>query len=406
MIKKLQRKFVLIAMGSLFLVIVALIGTVNVVNLYQINKKADSLLTLLTENGGRFPEMQKGGHQPPKDRLDISPETPFETRYFVATADENGRILQIDTGHIAAVSSADAREYAEKVLAGRRTSGYEKSYKYLASSTASGTLLIFVDCGNQLRSAVSFLISSCGVALLSMLVVFLLVTIFSRRAIRPVIESMEKQKQFITDAGHEIKTPLAIISANTDVLELNNGPSEWTDSIRNQTKRLDGLVKNLLVLSRLEEGTASLVFTEFSLSDAVWDAAAPFETLAGTRGKHLELCIQPDITLCGDEGGVRQLVSILADNAVKYADGPGHIRISLGKSGKAAVLRVDNSCIEPPAGNLNRLFDRFYRADSSRTRETGGYGIGLSIARAIVEAHKGKIIAKAENQTISFIVTL
>lgn len=126
-----------------------------------------------------------------------------------------------------------------------------------------------------------------------MLVVFLLVTVFSRRAIRPVIESMEKQKQFITDAGHEIKTPLAIISANTDVLELNNGPSEWTDSIRNQTKRLNGLVKNLLALSRLEEGTASLMFAEFSLSDAVWDAAAPFVTLAETRGKHLELCFSP-----------------------------------------------------------------------------------------------------------------
>ena len=407
MIKKLQRKFVLIAMGSLFLVIVALIGTVNIVNLYQIGKKADSLLSLLAENNGRFPEMQKGGgRQPPKDRLDITPETPFETRYFVVTADGDGEILHIDTGHIAAVSSADARDYAQDVLESGKKSGYKESYKYLAKETGSGTLLIFVDCGNQLRSAFSFLISSCGVALLSMLVVFLLVTVFSRRAIRPVIESMEKQKQFITDAGHEIKTPLAIISANTDVLELNNGPSEWTDSIRNQTKRLSGLVKNLLALSRLEEGTASLVFTEFSLSDAVWDAAAPFVTLAETRGKHLELCIQPDIALCGDEGGIRQLVSILADNAVKYADKPGQIRISLEKSGKAAMLRVDNSCAEPPAGNLNRLFDRFYRADSSRTRETGGYGIGLSIARAVVEAHKGKITAKAENQTISFIVTL
>ena len=194
-----------------------------------------------------------------------------------------------------------AREYAQDILENRSTSGYRGAYKYLAVEKSGEKLLVFVDCGTQLQSALSFLVASCGIALLSMLVVFLLVSVLSRRAIRPVIESMEKQKQFITDAGHEIKTPLAIISANTDVLELNNGRSEWTDSIRRQTERLSGLVKNLLALSKLEEDRVALTFSEFSLSDAVWDAASPFETLADTQGKHLELNIQPGLSIYGDE---------------------------------------------------------------------------------------------------------
>ena len=283
MIKKLQRKFVLIATFSLLAVMVLVIGTINVINLVQTNRNVDNILHLLSENDGKFPAMfrhrddgenlpdeitppdgempQEGSppsmEEPRGGRQEFSPgiteETPFKTRYFIVRTDEDGQITQVDTGHIAAVSSEDAQSYASGVLAKKKNTGYTGIYKYLIRDTDSGSVIVFVDCSTELSTALSFLVISVTISLISVLVVFILVFVFSRRAVKPVIESVEKQKQFITDAGHELKTPIAIISANTDVLELTSGKNEWTESIRNQTKRLGGLVKDMLTLSRMDE---------------------------------------------------------------------------------------------------------------------------------------------------------
>lgn len=288
MIKKLRRKFVLIAMLSLFLVMLVVLGSVNAVNLYQINRKADSLLTLLTDNNGKFPDLLPSGepeppHKRPGGGLDLSPETRFETRYFVVKTDAAGGISQIDTGHIAAITADQAQTFAEKVLESGKTGGYTGVYKYRVTDTDYGRLLVFLDCRSQLQTAATFLLASCAIAAVCLLLVFLLVSVLSRRAIRPFAESFEKQKQFITDAGHEIKTPLAIISANTDVLELTGGKNEWTDSIRRQTRRLDGLVKNLLTLARMEEERPVAAFSPFPLSDTAREAAEPFRPLGGIQ---------------------------------------------------------------------------------------------------------------------------
>lgn len=301
MIKKLRRKFVLIAMLSLFLVMLVVLGSVNAVNLYQINRKADSLLTLLTDNNGKFPDLLPSGepeppHKRPGGGLDLSPETRFETRYFVVKTDAAGGISQIDTGHIAAVTADQAQTFAEKVLESGKTGGYTGVYKYRVTDTDYGRLLVFLDCRSQLQTAATFLLASCAIAAVCLLLVFLLVSVLSRRAIRPFAESFEKQKQFITDAGHEIKTPLAIISANTDVLELTGGKNEWTDSIRRQTRRLDGLVKNLLTLARMEEERPVAAFSPFPLSDTAREAAEPFRPLAESRGIRYELDIQPGLS--------------------------------------------------------------------------------------------------------------
>ena len=215
----------------------------------------------------------------------------------------------------------------------------------------------------------------------------------SRRAIRPAVESLKKQKQFITDAGHEIKTPLSIIAANADVLELSAGGSEWLDSIRHQVKRLDGLAADLLTLSKLEEEDRRAAYRTFSLSEAAAETAEPFAIPAAAKGKTLECRIQPGIVYCGDEAAIRRLISILLDNAVKYAAEGGTILLTLAAAGKNVRLEVTNPCDQLPQGDLDRLFDRFYRPEASRSRETGGTGIGLSIARAVVQAHGGKITA-------------
>lgn len=415
MIKKLQRKFVTISMGSLALVMVVIIGMMNALNMVQLNQRADGLLQILSENSGKFPEMEKdknkGKERPPMPEpgfgLKLTAETRFETRYFTVCLNQEGAVAWIDTGHIAAVSSAQAEEYAAQVLGKNRATGYYGFYKYRVAEQDGQKLVIFVDCHSQIQTALSFFIVSSGVALAALLVVLVLVSVFSKRAIRPVAESMEKQKQFITNAGHEIKTPLAIISANTEVLELCCGSNEWLESIRNQTRRLDSLVKNLLTLSRLEDGKMALPTATFSLSDAVFETAAAFQPLAASQNKRLALRIEPGIVKNGNEESLRELVSILTDNAVKYADEQGKVCVSLQREGKTARLVVFNTCQEAPEGDLTKLFDRFYRADNSRSRESGGYGIGLSIARAIVQAYHGTIAARsADGKSMCFTVVL
>lgn len=407
MIKKLQRQFVMITMMSLLLVMVLLVGSINVINFYQINQKLNGVIFILSENQGKFPkfEKEKPPRNEPKFGFEMNEETRFETRYFIVKVDEDGSIREIDTSHIAAVSSEDAKEYAEKVLNGNRTSGFKEIYKYAVVKQPYGSIIIFINSRSQIQSLKMFLLISSGVALTVLLFVFIVVSIFSKKAIKPIITSMEKQKQFITDAGHEIKTPLAIISANADVLEITGGKNEWVTSIRNQTTRLDKLVKNLLTLSKLDEGNIELAYSDFDFSEAVYEITKPFETIAETRNKKLVMEIQPGIKLHGDVDSIHQLVSTLVDNALKYSSDGGLIRVSLSPAKKGSKLEIYNSADEIDKENLNKMFDRFYRMDSSRARETGGYGIGLSIAKSIVEAHHGKITVKSDDgQSICFTI--
>lgn len=403
MIKKLQRKFVLISMVSLLAVLTVLIGAVNGVNLSRMNRQADGLLTLLSQNGGSFPKTDKGKKQPhqPDQGFRLTEETPFETRYFWVRSGGDST-SEINTGHIAAISSTEAQEYGRKALDSGKASGWQGVYKFQVTQEGTGSLVVFVDCSMQLETWLAFLLTSVLVGVVCLLGVLLLVFLLSKRAVTPMVESMEKQKQFVTDAGHEIKTPLAIISANADVLELEYGSCEWLDSIRSQSVRLNELVKNLLSLAKMDEDCVSLVFSDFCVSDAVFEAAAPLEVLAETKGKHFSLEVEPGLSLHGDEAGIRQLVSILVENAVKYTPEQGEISVCLRQKEKVR-LEVSNTCIGTEL-NLSRIFDRFYRADSSRARETGGYGIGLSIARAIVSAHRGKIQVKKEEKKIKFTV--
>ena len=405
MIKRLQRKFVVIAAVCLLIVEFTIIGGINGVNIYQTNKNADNLLTIIIENDGRFPEFDPKGmkHDKPQDNSDSSSppeskkpdkhrgfneETKYQTRYFVVYADSNGEITKVDT------------------------SGTSGNYRYKTGDTDKGKIIVFMDCRSDAATKNRFLLVSCAIGAAGYILVCLLIIIFSKRAIRPVVESFEKQKQFITDAGHEIKTPLAIISANTEVLEMVSEPNQWTVSIKNQITRLNGLLKELLSLAKMEEEKPALTMAEFNSSDAVYDAASPFTTLAETKGKKLTIDVANGLSYHGDEGAIRQLVSILTENAVKYADEDGEIIVKLFTShnGKETDLEVSNTCKEPPQGDLTKLFDRFYRDDSSRSRskgeKKGGYGIGLSIAQAIVRSHKSKISCKAENGMMIFTAQL
>lgn len=421
MLKKLRRKFITIAMCSMVLVLGAIMCVINTANYADINKQADSLLIILAENEGTFPKQNNSfpepNRMPEKEKMSdndsvesiggLSPEVPFSTRYFTVVLDKDGNVMLIDTGRIAAVSRDMAVEYAAELHAKGKTKGFVAHYKYLAVSKNDRVMYIFLDLGNELSSFYSFLAASVLVSIGGMIVVFLLLLHFSKIVLRPVAESYEKQKRFITDASHEIKTPLAIISANTEVLELVSGENEWTASISNQVKRLTALTERLVFLSRMDEENTVLPLEDFSLSDAVKEVGESFAAMALAGDKAFEMQIEGEISCHGDEAAIRQLVSLLLDNAMKYTNERGSIQLSLRMLGKNRELTVRNTVDDIRQGNLDILFERFYRLDSSRNSGTGGYGIGLSVAKAIVNAHKGRITARSEDgKSIVFTILL
>ena len=320
---------------------------------------------------------------------------------------EKGQVLQSDTGQIAAVDDQSAGEMAQAVWSSGNASGFQGDYRYIRAAEAEGTRFIFVDCGRSLSNFRTTLIASVLVALAGLLAVFLLLLILSKRIVRPVAESYEKQRRFITDAGHELKTPLTIIGADLDLVEPELEGNEWLQDIRCQVRRLTGLTQDLIFLSRMEEETPPIQPIEFPLSDLTEEMAQSFQGLAKAQGKRLTLSIPPMLSYTGDEKAIRQLLSILLDNALKYTPEEGEVEIALKKEGRMIRLSVSNTIAHPmERETLGRLFDRFYWGDQSRSSQTGSYGLGLSIAKGIVLAHRGKIRAESSGASLSVIVSL
>ena len=413
MIKKLQRKFVAVAMLSLFIVLLIIIGTVNILNYGRMADDAQRTINILKENDGSFPKPDmKPGHG--KDMFKgMSPEAPYESRYFSVLMDGSGNVSTIDTGKIAGTDTDEAAEYAKKVSECGRTSGFMGQYRFGVKDKDNGKLIIFLYCGRELSNFRAVLLISVGISFAGMLAVFLLLIFFSGRIVKPVSESYEKQKRFITDAGHEIKTPLTIIDADAELVALDCGENEWLEDIKKQTKRLTALTNDLIYLAKMEEGQKNSTKIEFPLSDVVEETAESFRARAVNENKKLDIDIQPEITYCGDEKAIRQLVSILVDNAVKYSDGTKSISVKLegqggtSKLSKGFRLQVFNSCEHIEPESVKHLFDRFYRAEQSRNSQTGGYGIGLSVAKAVVDAHRGKITADtADGKSLKITVVM
>lgn len=406
MVEALRKKFILISVSAVFIVVFVIGLVSNVFNYSQIGSNADELLKILTENDGMFPRQDFLDLKyilPPK----ISPEAPFSTRFFTIKMDEKANLIEVDTGKISSISTGQALAYANSVLQNSKMSGFADEYKYLKVTKDYGTLLVFVDVRRDLQMFYSFLRSSIMTGLIVILAVFIIVLIFSKRAIAPVAESYKKQKQFITDAGHELKTPLTIINANADVLEMNYGDSQWTKSIHNQVLRLSNLVESLVSLTRMDEDTYKVVSKQFSLSNLVLEVADEFQEMSKVYDKRLVLEIEENIACYGNEQEIDQLVSILIDNSLKYALKESLIKVKLFKEGKKCILQTTNTADNLSIGNHDILFERFYRADSSRNSKSGGYGIGLSIAKSIVLKHKGKITAESpDGKTIIFTVKI
>ena len=395
MIKKLQRRFIFVAMGAVVTVLTIIMAIINVSNYLDVISEADRTLSFIEENGGKFPRPSGEKQKPHIDGM--SAEAPFETRFFAVFLDDEGKAVSANTGSIAAITTDVAITYAEKIYSSGSESGFLGVYRYSITDSDNGKMVTFVDCRKGLAFFELFLKTSLAVSLLGSLGVLIIVLLLSKRAIKPIADSYEKQKHFITDAGHELKTPLTVISANTEVLELTQGENEWTQSIRNQVNRLTELTNSLVSLARMDEHDSRLLMTDFSISDAVSESLDPFAQVANQQGKRVETAIQKNLSFEGNEEAIRKLVGILADNAIKYSGKEANIAVTLKTTNRGMLLQVKNSVDEISKGNHDEMFERFYRGDTSRNSEMGGYGIGLSIARAIVNAHKGRVTARSED---------
>ena len=420
MIYQLRRKFILISAGSLFLVFAMIFALICVFNTVSVDRSTDLLTDAVAAGGGKFsepsdpgtdvpdPPREDGEVPPPKkpDATDnIDKEARFSTRYFTVYYDASGALLRADTSAIHAVNEEEAVAYAAGALAGGRERGWSDRYRYKVYALDGGTAVTFVDGGMQRAQAKSFALGALGVLGGGCVLVTLLTVIFSGVAVKPAAESYEKQKRFITDASHELKTPLTLILTNVDIAESELGKSEWLDDIRTEGAGMSALIGQMVSLCRMDEERPALTATPFSFSDAVLDAVSEFEPLAEAKSKYLFTDIAPDVTVTGDEGALRRVLSILLDNAVKYCDPEGKIVVTL-TGGHRPTLTVTNDYRDAASASPGRFFDRFYRADAARTSGSG-FGIGLSIAKATVDAHHGKIEASApDDRHIAFRVTL
>lgn len=394
MLKKIRWRFIASAMASFAAVTVILIIGINIINHFRIRNDEDRVIDMLTEYeqaiiitpDTEFPlidDIPGTGGQ----------EAEFSTRFFSVHYDSSGRVSVISRDHIASVNSKTAVEYSENVIIGGNERGYYDEYRYRISHTSNGITVLFLNIANDRMYMSNLIWTSVFIGILGMSLVFVFILFFSNRAIRPFISNIERQKRFITDAGHELKTPITSISTSADILSMDDEENEWIKNIQYQAVRLSKLVNELVMLSRFDEGNQSYEKSVFSVSEAAWEVSEPFASIARAKKFSYSQDIEDDISLKGNRQLICQLISILLDNAIKYTSENGIIHFSIYKKHYKVHIEVMNSCIIPDIDDLNRLFDRFYRPDDSRSKKTGGSGIGLSVALAIVELHGGRISA-------------
>lgn len=404
--KKLRRKIVisvLISATFVFALAILLTGTTLRIRL---NNRSDSMTELLEANKGQMPPKSNYERMEKNDQIRLyyyDEESPYRVRYFTVIY-EGDRIKSVDVAHIAAVDEEAAVQMAETARKKNTETGNYYDYRYRVSNDTG--YVIFVDTSEDLHIVNSLLLILslvCAVFIVLITVVFHFV---SKRVVRPFEENARTQKQFITDASHELKTPLAIISANAEVLAYKDGDNEWIRNITDQTARISGLINELLTLNRLEEIETNVDIAQVDFSEIVTKTADEFDEVFVGKNVTVQREIAPGVLLNGNSDQLTRLASVLVENAAKYVTESGRVQLTLKKETRYTVLRVFNTCEAGNPEDYKYLFDRFYRPDASRTSKTGGHGIGLSIAKRIVTLHNGTIEAQPEQDGLCFVVKL
>lgn len=389
--KALRRRFILFAMSTVTILLAVLIGATSGFSWILLNRQADAVLHALASADN--PSFSVEPHEPRPFAPPMNMDMLRSARFFTVLTDPNGIVLDVNIDQISSVGEEQAAEYAGQAAG---ISGKIDGYKYEVKKMGENRLIYFMDTASQVNTFVMIFGVSATIALICWLLILLFVLLYSGRAVRPILAGIEKQKQFITNAGHELKTPLAIIQSNNDASTLIYGETKYSKNIRQQTQRLDVLMTNLLTLSKLDEET-KLPTERVDISELICGMLPAYEAVTAERRITLSLHIQPHVFMQVHRDTFSQMLSILLDNAAKYTTEGGTIRFSVTGDGRHIEIMEENTCAAAVSSpDPERLFERFYRGDSARTQgaAVSGYGIGLSAARTIAETFGGRLTAE------------
>lgn len=416
MIKELRRRFIFIIMACISFIFILILLILNIsmtisgrrqgyAILWEYAQRKEAAAKDIMPGDAPIPPDAK----PSADKEDF----PFRGRIFenerngwlndmrisYVFYDLNGEISQISVSGNPELSEEILINMADAVMKSSNEQGAKSGYLYLVKSTETETQTYFLDFAPERSTSMRLMWVCLWIGLAGILILLIPVIFLSRWVSKPVQQAFDKQKQFIADASHELKTPLTIITTNAEVLKGSLPDNKWLTHILDQTERMKILINNLLELARLDSYSTREKFITFDLSKSVKNSALSFESIAYEYGKTFTMEIEEGLSLYGNESSLRQLVTILLDNAFKYSDDKGTITLKLGRHNDKKELLVRNTGNGISAKDQKHIFERFYRCDSSRSRESGGYGLGLSIAQSIVEAHKGHIRVKSDGET-------
>ena len=393
MTKTLKRRFIIFTMTAVTCLLVFIVLAINSLNWMMLERESDTVLETLVDADGAFHKMDFDRPPPFFQPLDM--DRMRASRFFIVRSDLGGNIVDVNIDQISAIDQETAKSYALEVLKTDDTSGRVHGYKFAVKQLGPNTFTFFMDTSEQSENFRMVLFASTAIAVLCWVILLLIVILLSGKVIRPVLVGMEKQKQFITNAGHEMKTPLAIIQSNNDTMALIHGENKYNMHIRNQTKRLNVLMSNLLTLAKLDE-EIPLPTEMVNISEVANDLLPAYTEDAQARNLRFTVQIEPDIVIQTNKDSFRQMLTVLLDNAIKYTPDGGFVRLSLARDGRHIQIIEENTCDPSLEPDLERLFERFYRGDAARTqkKESSGYGIGLSAARAICENFGGKLTAE------------
>ena len=429
-IHSLRIKFLLISFASMTMAMLMVTGLILGSNYLLAQRNIRSVLRYIIENEGILPgshDQSHGGGEDPKRNYSMvrflneifnpeilrgdydDPEFYYTNRYFAIIYDADGNISNVITRHTAVVSEKEADVYGQAALNSGSQFGRHSDYYYqVADMNEGGKIVVYLDSSDIISANSRLQYVTLGIILFGVILAAVFTVYFSKWAIASEVRYMEAQKGFITNASHELKTPLAVIRANTEMIEMLGGSNEWPESTARQVDRMSGLISNLVMIARAEEnesGSESLC-EDCDISTAVSETVKNFESVAAGAGKQLKKEIDSDVRMKASDAQIRQLTSLLTDNAIKYCDDGGMVQVSLSRKGRTTVLSVSNDYSDGEGKDYTRFFERFYREDQSHNTDKGGFGIGLSIAETIVKVYRGSINATWSEGRISFICEL
>ncbi len=406
-IAKMRRTFIAIATASFFVAILFMGATTFASNVIIVRSQANNTIDAILDAGGNVPTRENYHGE------GFQEEASYGLRFFTVSFDTKGNVTDIDLSHVNLIGKEEAIAISEVAADPDRIVGLSQyeNYMYKEGPTENGSMVVFLDCSFQLENVNKVTTNTLILTVLALVVAFIAVFAFSKRAIKSEIENANRQQKFMTNAGHELKTPIAVIRANTELTEMLSGETEWTQSTLNQVDRLEGLVRDLMTIVRGEEReSAEQQLSDIDVAAVVGKAVDSFKGMAQQNGKHLETSLADGVKLRGSEASIEQLTCLLVDNAIKYCDEGGSIDVSLspgllGLLGHGCTLSVTNDYAEGADVDYRRFFDRFYRADESHENQQG-YGIGLSVAESICERYHGSIKASWKAGKITFTCVL